>query len=111
MRREPTSQVDELAKSRRHVFSLLLTIFLFGLTAATGSAAPQGDDAAARVEVRLSEYAVEMPQALSPGATLFVVRNEGRKSHSFKIEGPGVDDMLATVVRPHATGSLQVTLQ
>lgn len=94
----------------RQVLSVLLPAFLLGLTAASGSDEPREKDAANKVEVRLSEYAVEMPQALPAGPTLFLVRNEGHKNHSFKIEGPGVDDMLATIVKPHEIGSLQVTL-
>jgi len=52
-----------------------------------------------------------MPKTLPPGPTTFLVRNEGQKNHSFRIEGPGIEEMLATSVKPHATGSLQVTLQ
>jgi uncharacterized cupredoxin-like copper-binding protein len=90
---------------------LLLPILFLGLTAAFGAEAPQEAKTAATVEVRLSEYAVEMPPTLPPGPTAFLVRNEGRKSHSFKIQGPGIDGMLEAVLRPHETGRLEVTLQ
>ena len=43
------------------------------------------------MEVRLSEYSVTMPHSLPAGPTSFQVRNEGQKTHSFKIEGPGAD--------------------
>jgi uncharacterized cupredoxin-like copper-binding protein len=97
-----------------HVLTLLLPVLLLGLPAATGAEKPQEPqqkDAAGQVDVRLSEYAVEMPHEVPSGATLFLVHNDGRKNHSFKIEGPGVDTMLETVVKPHETGSLEVTLQ
>jgi uncharacterized cupredoxin-like copper-binding protein len=81
----------------------LLFIFVLGLTSI--GAAPN------EVEVRLDEYTIDMPKTLPAGPTTFLVRNEGRKNHSFKIQGPGLDEMLATTVRPHETGSLQVTLQ
>jgi uncharacterized cupredoxin-like copper-binding protein len=68
-------------------------------------------EAADPVEVRLSEYAIEMPHTLPAGPTTFLVRNEGKNTHSFKIEGPGIAEMLAAPVRPRKTGSLQVTLQ
>ncbi|HKI01085.1 MAG TPA: cupredoxin domain-containing protein [Thermoanaerobaculia bacterium] len=86
---------------------LLIPLLLLSLTVVFGAEEPRGE----KVEVRLSEYAVEMPQTLPAGPATFLVRNEGRKNHSFKIEGPGIDQMLEAVVRPHETGSLQVTLQ
>jgi len=85
---------------------LLIPILLLGLTAAMGA-----EKAASTVEVKLTEYTIEMPQTLPPGPTTFAVHNEGRKSHSFKIQGPGIDAMLEAVVRPKETGTLQVTLQ
>jgi hypothetical protein len=91
---------------------LLAPIFLgfLGLNAAFGAETPRAKTAAT-VEVRLSEYAVEMPPTLPPGPTAFLVSNEGRKSHSFKIEGPGIDGMLEAILRPHETGRLEVRLQ
>jgi uncharacterized cupredoxin-like copper-binding protein len=82
---------------------LLIPVLLLALTAAS----PKVEN----VEVVLDEYTIEMPQTLPPGPTVFAVRNEGRKSHSFKIQGPGLDAMLETVVRPKETGTLEVTLQ
>ena len=84
----------------KHVLCLLL----FSLTAALGAEK-------APVEVVLDEYTIEMPHTLPPGPTTFAIRNEGQKSHSFKIQGPGIDVTLEAVVRPKATQSLQVTLQ
>ncbi len=111
MRKELTKQAGDLSRTWCHVFCLLAPIFLFGLTAAIGSEEPQGEKAAAPVEVRLSEYAIEMPQTLVAGPTTFLVRNQGKKIHSFKIQGPGVDELLAKPVGPQAAGTLQVTLQ
>jgi uncharacterized cupredoxin-like copper-binding protein len=111
MRREPMKQVDDFARSWRHTFYLLVPLIFFGLTAAAGSEQPQGEKAAGTVEVRLSEYAIQMPQTLPAGPTTFLVRNEGHKSHSFKIEGPKIDGQLETIVRPRETGTLQITLQ
>lgn len=92
--------------------SLLVPIFLFGLTTALGASAPQGEKpAAAAVEVRLSEYAIAMPRTLPAGPTAFVVHNDGRKVHSFKIEGPGLAELLSAPVQPRATAKLEVTLQ
>ncbi|MEA2600266.1 MAG: hypothetical protein QOF89_1258 [Acidobacteriota bacterium] len=95
----------------RYALYLLAPILFFGLTAAVRSEEPQKEKTAAPVEVRLSEYAIAMPHTLPAGPTSFLVRNEGNKVHSFKIEGPGIDELLSTPVKPQETGSLQVTLQ
>lgn len=83
---------------------LLLVPVLF---LALAAAAPE----AQKVEVVLDEYTIAMPQTLPPGPTTFAIRNAGQKNHSFKIQGPGIDAMLEAVVRPKATGTLEVALQ
>ncbi len=99
-------------KTWRHSVRLFVPIVvLFALSAAAGAETPLGEKAAAKVEVRLSEYTVEMPHTLLAGPTAFLLRNEGQKSHSFKIEGPGIEDAPAVIVKPGKTDSLQVTLQ
>jgi hypothetical protein len=65
----------------------------------------------APVEVRLTEYAIEMPGTLPPGPTTFALHNQGHKSHSFKLEGPGVQDMTPVIVQAGKAGTAQVTLQ
>jgi uncharacterized cupredoxin-like copper-binding protein len=89
----------------RHAFPLVL--LLLGATAAMAADAPP----AAPVEVHLSEYVVAMPKALPAGPTTFVVHNDGRKTHSFRIEGPGFNEILSQPVEPQMTGELKVTLQ
>jgi uncharacterized cupredoxin-like copper-binding protein len=95
----------------RQGLSLLVPILLLGLTAASGSAEPQADKAAGTVDVHLSEYAIKMPDTLPAGPTTFVVHNDGNKTHSFRIEGPGFSEILAKPVPPQETENLQVTLQ
>jgi uncharacterized cupredoxin-like copper-binding protein len=92
----------------KHVLSLLFALLL-GLTALEVRA--QGDKAASPVEVRLSEYSIDMPHTLPAGPTSFLVRNEGKKNHSFKIEGPGISGMLEKPIGPGTTGTLTLTLQ
>lgn len=92
--------------------SLLIPILLLSLATAAGSAEPQGDKAAGTVDVHLSEYAIKMPDTLPAGPTTFVVHNDGAKTHSFRIEGPGLSDaILAKPVPPQEMENLQVTLQ
>ena len=90
--------------------SLLVPIFLLTLTAARSDEPPKGQ--AATVEVHVSEYSIKMPDTLLAGPTTFVVHNDGQKSHSFKIEGPGLaETILAKPVPPQSTENLDVTLQ
>ena len=63
------------------------------------------------MEVRLTEYAVEMPKTLPAGPATFQIHNAGMKTHSFKIEGPGIDQLLSTPVKPRETGKLDLILQ
>jgi uncharacterized cupredoxin-like copper-binding protein len=98
-------------KTWRFAFYLLAPLLLFGLTAAIGADEPKAEKTPGTVEVRLSEYAIDMPETLAAGPTTFVVLNQGNKTHSFKIEGPGIDELLSAPVAPRAKGSLQVTLQ
>jgi len=89
-----------------------VALLFCGLTApAVRPAEPGSGKGAATVEVTLSEYAVEMPHTLPAGPTAFLVHNEGKKTHSFKIEGPGIDAILSKPVQPRATDKLEVTLQ
>jgi len=104
MRKEPIRLSRKLARGWRAACCLFAAIVLFSLTAALGAEPPQ-------VEVRLTEYTIDMPKTLPAGPTTFLVRNEGRNSHSLKIVGQGVDELLAAPVPPHGTGTLQVTLQ
>ena len=104
MKREP------MQRTWRRASCLLLPLLLFSL-AAVATAADEPPKAAGTVEVRLSEYAIAMPQTLPAGPTTFVVHNQGKKTHSFRIEGPGIAELLARPVPPEETEQLQVTLQ
>jgi uncharacterized cupredoxin-like copper-binding protein len=63
------------------------------------------------IEVRLTEYAIEMPASLPAGTTTFAIHNEGKKTHSFGIEGEGIHEMLPSPLRAGKTADLQVTLK
>jgi|SRR6185369_4606015 len=86
-------------------------LLLLPLGGAIHAETPKEDKAAGTVEVHLHEYAVDMPATLPAGPTTFVVYNDGGKVHSFKIEGPGMAELLEKPVPPHASGTLKVTLQ
>ncbi|HEX4965924.1 MAG TPA: cupredoxin domain-containing protein [Thermoanaerobaculia bacterium] len=86
-----------------------LAPLVMGVAAAAGEEPPAAK--AASVDVHLSEYAIAMPKTLPAGPVTFVLHNDGRKTHSFKIEGPGVDELLEKLVPPQQTGEMKVTLQ
>src|SRR5262245_64818109 len=109
MRRESTPPAHPVARTRRFVCVFLATLGLAGLAAAGG--AEESRQAPAAVDVELSEYAIAMPATLSAGPTTFTLHNTGKKNHSFKIEGPGLDQLLEKPVHPHETATLQLTLQ
>lgn len=100
-----------MKRKARHSLCLLVSL-LFGLTVAVRAEEPQKDKTAAPVEVRMSEYTFTMPKALPAGPTTFLLRNEGKKNHRFKIEGPGIEgELMSPSIKPEETGTLAVTLQ
>jgi uncharacterized cupredoxin-like copper-binding protein len=99
-----------VSKTNRFALHVLAPVLLFGLTAAIRAEEPK-DRAVSVVEVHLTEYAINMPETLPAGPTNFIVLNEGGKTHSFKIEGPGIDALLSAPIPPHTKGTLQATLQ
>jgi plastocyanin len=99
-----------MQKSMLTVLALAALAAFAALPLVAAAADPQGGKAAV-VEVRLSEYAIEMPHTLPAGPATFLVRNEGKKTHSFRIEGPGLAEALAKPVKPAESESLEVTLQ
>jgi len=84
------------------------------LTAAAVAAAGRPHLAAGEpqtVEVRLSEWRVELSQAaVAAGPVTFHVRNAGTIPHALEVEGRGVEREIA-VLQPGAAGSLTLTLR
>jgi plastocyanin len=107
VRTEPTKQAAGPARAPRAARFLLVPVLLLGVL---GPARAE-DPPAGQVEVHLTEYAIQIPATVVAGPTTFVVHNDGEKTHSFKIEGPGLAELLATPVKPQETEKLQVTLQ
>ena len=96
-----------MSPMKRFALYVFAPVVLLGLTAALRAE----DKAVNVVEVQLSEYKIDMPDTLPAGPTNFILHNEGGKSHSFKIEGPGLDGPFSSPIPPHTKGALQVTLQ
>jgi hypothetical protein len=97
----------------RRSLPLLLVLFVVLslpiLPGATASLAAETSPAS--VEVHLTEYAIQMPATLPAGPTTFLLHNDGKKKHAFRIDGPGSEQTPPTSVDPHSTGTVQVTLQ
>lgn len=66
------------------------------------------------VNVRLTEYRIQMSRSLPPGPTVFRVTNSGAVEHNFEIEGEGAAGMREKFGRdlhPTQTRTLAVTLE
>jgi len=75
------------------------------------TAADAPDSAKGSVEVKLTEYKIEMPASVSAGATTFKVTNTGEAAHGFEIEGNGIEKALKPTLKKGESGSLQVDLK
>jgi uncharacterized cupredoxin-like copper-binding protein len=63
------------------------------------------------VEVRLTEFRIEMPLQLRAGQTVFKVTNAGKMFHSFEIEGKGIEDEVESGVDEGQTKTLKLDLK
>jgi len=70
------------------------------------SAAPDNS-----VDVRLTEYKIEMPTTLAAGRTTFNITNEGKEKHTFEIKGQGIDKRLGSDLKSGERGTLQADLK
>src|SRR5438876_5732334 len=65
----------------------------------------------AQVNVRLSEWKVELSQQnIAEGPVTFVVTNSGQIPHAIEVEGQGIEKEIETI-QPGATGTLTLTLK
>ena len=64
----------------------------------------------ATIEVKLSEYKIEMPKTVPAGSTTFKVTNTGKEMHNFEIEGNGIEKRVGKL-NPGETKTLLVELK
>lgn len=69
--------------------------------------AGQGDT----VEVRLTDFAIEMPMRLPAGPTTFHVMNAGQAEHNFEVEGQGIEQELESNLAAGDTATMQLDLE
>jgi len=113
------TQMKKLAPPAAGIVSLgLMLVFSssFGQggspsSADTKSAATVPDAAKGSVDVKLTEYKIEMPASVGAGATTFNVTNTGKETHGFEIEGNGIEQALKPRLKKGESGSLQVDLK
>ena len=88
------------------------TVFSVALLGALMGPAPRPHpDAPSQVNVRLSEWKVELSQqTIATGAVRFAVTNAGSIPHGFEVEGQGIEKEIETI-QPGATDTLTLTLK
>ena len=69
------------------------------------------DSDARRVDVTITEDRVDMPTQLRPGKTAFVVKNAGKSTQNFEVEGRSVDRKFVAAPNPGQTKVLHVYLK
>jgi hypothetical protein len=95
------------ALSRR---SLLSVVLASGLLYAAVGMVMAGDGPIPIVEVRLTEFTIQMPPTVPIGRVTFSVTNDGTMEHNFEIEGQGIEERFDTNLKPGELRSLQVDL-
>jgi uncharacterized cupredoxin-like copper-binding protein len=66
--------------------------------------------AGGQVPVSLAEFAISMPSALPAGRVTFAITNDGTITHSFEIEGNGIEKALKNPLEPGQTDMMSVNL-
>jgi iron uptake system EfeUOB component EfeO/EfeM len=69
------------------------------------------DSDARRVDVTVSDDRIDMPTQLKPGKTAFVVKNGGKTTQNFEVEGRSVDRKFAAAPNPGQTKVMHVILK
>ncbi len=84
-----------------------------GMKAGYGStiSSQEPGDTKTAVEVKLTEYKIEMPASVGAGVTTFKVTNAGEETHGFEIEGNGIEKALKPRLKKGGSSSLQVDLK
>lgn len=63
------------------------------------------------IQVQLTEYEIQMPDAIGAGTQTFHVTNSGHYNHNFTIEGNGVSQKLANDLTRGDSADLSVNLK
>lgn len=69
------------------------------------------DADARKIDVQLTDKGVQMPNALPPGKTAFMVENTGKQKHNFEITGEELDKSFWFSIAPGSKKTMQVELK
>jgi hypothetical protein len=69
------------------------------------------DADARRVDVTVTDDRIDMPTALEAGKTAFVVKNDGKATQNFEVEGRNIDRKFVAPPNPGQTKVLHATLK
>jgi uncharacterized cupredoxin-like copper-binding protein len=106
-------EIDKMQVMKVYENRKLFGAFAIGMlvcAAGCNAANAQTTSAAAAIEVKLSEYKIDMPATVPAGSTTFKVTNTGKESHNFEIEGNGIEKRVGTL-NPGETKTLLVVLK
>jgi uncharacterized cupredoxin-like copper-binding protein len=87
----------------------LAAVFVSTLLHVTGFAMA-GDAPIPIIEVKLTEFAVELPKTVPVGKMIFSVTNAGTVEHNFEVEGQGIEQKFDINLQPGETKNLHVDL-
>jgi uncharacterized cupredoxin-like copper-binding protein len=107
--------VPSVATAAANAASTVVPALQTAAAAAQTAVAPQVSNAQtsvaqAIVEVKLTEYKIDMPNTLRSGPFDFRVTNAGTIQHGFKIEGQGISQQIEGNLNPGETKHLLVNL-
>jgi len=88
----------------------LLSAVLVSILLPIAGFAMAGDAPLPIIEVKLTEFAIELPKTVPVGKMIFSVTNAGTLEHNFVVEGKGLEKKLEMNLKPGETGNLQVDL-
>jgi plastocyanin len=69
-----------------------------------------GEAAIPIVEVKLTEFTIEMPTTVPPGPVTFSVTNAGTMEHNFEIKSQGIEKKFDTSLKAGETRTLKADL-
>lgn len=87
------------------LLAVLMSHLLYGAVASTA-----GDGPVPIVEVKLTEFAIEMPPTVPIGPVTFSVTNAGTVEHNFEVEGQSLEEKFDVALKPGENRHLRVDL-
>ena len=75
------------------------------------AAVREPDADARKVDVKVNDKGLQMPNSLKAGKTAFVVTNTGKAAHDFEIEGSGLEKSFWFALATNQTKTMQVDLK